>query len=118
MPCSSRPSCSCCSGRAHRPISGRAALAWPRPDPTSATVHFPPVWRLLVKLVAADAVASYGVLLAGTLMSGGQGAALWPLAPVGAPVAVWEVTTDPVRFDTPWPALAVDGTYAACFAAT
>ena len=70
--------------------------------------------RLLVNLLLAHAVASYGVLLAVTLRYGAQGFGVWLVAPAWSLVAVWDVSTD-----RPWLTLAaVDGSYAACFAAT
>jgi hypothetical protein len=75
--------------------------------------------RLLVTLLLAHVVASYGVLLAVTVHSGSQGLDVFVIAPVWAPVAVLDVTTDPLRFPRPWQTLlVVDGSYALGFAGT
>ena len=73
--------------------------------------------RLLVTLLLAHVVASYGVVVAMTLRYGRGRAETWLFAPAVAPVAVWDVTRDPRTYK--WPTVAaVDGSYAACFAAT
>ena len=73
--------------------------------------------RLLLTLLLAHVVASYGVIVGLTLRYGGDRAEAWLLAPVVAPVAVWDVTRDPRTYK--WAAVAaVDGSYVACFAAT
>jgi len=75
--------------------------------------------RLLVTLLLAHVVASYGVIAGLTLRYGGERAETWLLAPVVAPVAVWDVTTNPRIYNGRWATVAaVDGSYVACFAAT
>jgi hypothetical protein len=72
---------------------------------------------LLLDLLLAHLVASYGVLICVTAAFGSARAELLLLTPVWAPVAVWDVTFG--RSPPAWGTLAlVDGSYAACFAAT
>ena len=75
--------------------------------------------RLLVSLLLAHVIASYGVLLAVTFRHGNQGADVLVITPLWAPGAVLDVTANALKPEMPWQTLAmVDGTYALCFAAT
>lgn len=76
--------------------------------------------RLLTDLLLAHVLASYGVLVGmNMLYDGGQPAELLLVAPVWAPLAVRDVTTNPRRFRQPAITVAlVDGSYCGCFAAT
>jgi hypothetical protein len=75
--------------------------------------------RLLVSLLLAHVVASYGVVAGMTWRYGPQGAEILVVAPVWAASVVWEVTANPLKFPPALKTLAaVDGSYVLCFAAT
>ena len=75
--------------------------------------------RLLVTLLLAHVIGSYGALLTVTYRYGRQGPEAWLLAPAWALVAMWDVTTHPSQFKPRWATVAtVDGSYALCFLAT
>jgi uncharacterized paraquat-inducible protein A len=79
----------------------------------------PPMRRFLVDLLLAHMIASYGVVAGIGAVEGWPPGEVWLVAPVVAPVAVWDAATNPPMFRRPRASLAAAvGGYGACFAAT
>ena len=75
--------------------------------------------RLILDLLLAHVIASYAVLVGMTLIDDRPPAEVWVVAPVAAPVALWEAMTNPPLFARPVAALAtILGSFATGFAAT